>query len=122
MLGLFRASNDAPPSPALVCNYAGRVVVVQPGAKPEGANETVTGLGRDLYQKRVLDLMTRVLFSDFFTEVGTWQRTLLCCLLRKSSKQTFASKLKMKSTSPSGVCNKLLLKLVSPNLGEWRMA
>lgn len=92
---------------------------MQPGAKPEGANEAVTGLGRDLYQKRVLDLMTRVLFSDFFTEVGTWQRTLLCCLLRKSSKQTFASKLKMKSTSPSGVCNKLLLKLVSPNLGKW---
>ena len=49
-----------------------------------------------------------------FTEVSTWQRTFLCPLPGESSKQTFVSKLKMKSAAPCGVCNKLLLKLVSP--------
>lgn len=66
MLRLFRASNDAPLSPTLVCNYAGRVVVAQPGAKPEGANRAAIagGLRRAPCQKSVLDLMTRA-FSDF---------------------------------------------------------
>lgn len=39
--------------------------------------------------------------------------------VRESSRQTFVSKLEMKLTAPSGICNKRLLKLVSPNLGEW---
>ena len=116
MLRLFRASNDAPPSPTLVCNYAGRVVVAQPGAKPEGANGAATGLRRAPCQK-CLGLNDTCALFRLFTEVSTWQRTLLCHLPRESSKQTFVSKLNMKSTAPSGVCNELLLKLVSPC--EW---
>lgn len=62
----LQAGNAAPPSPTLLCNCAGRVVVLQPGAKPEEANGAATGLRRAPCQKRVLDLMTRVLFQTFY--------------------------------------------------------
>ena len=65
MLRLFRASNDAPPSPTLVCNYAGRVVVAQPGAKPEGANGAATGLRRAPCQK-CLGLNDTCSFQTFY--------------------------------------------------------
>lgn len=68
VLRLFRTSNDAPPSTPLVCNYAGRAVVAQPGAKPEGANGTATGLKRALCQKGVLDLMTRCSSQTFYRD------------------------------------------------------
>lgn len=58
--------NAAPPSPTLVCNCAVRVVVLQPGAKPEEANGAATGLRRAPCQKCALDLMTRVLFQTFY--------------------------------------------------------
>lgn len=61
-----QAGSAAPPSPALVCNCAGRVVVLQPGAKPEEANGAATGLRRAPCQKCVLDLMTRVLFQTSY--------------------------------------------------------
>lgn len=64
--GAVQASRAAPPSPTLLCNCAGTVAVLQPGAKPEEANGAATGLRRAPSQKCVLDLMTRVLFQTFY--------------------------------------------------------
>lgn len=68
-----------------------------------------------LHVKSALNLMTHALFSDFLhRSASTWQRTFLCHPARESSKQSLVSKTKMKSAAPSGACNKLHLKLVSP--------